>query len=53
MVGLLDKNGVVEEDNGTWGELVVLSAKPHQENMPCNEYQWRLCVSYIKLNEVT
>ena len=27
---MLDENGVVEEDNGSWGALVVLAAKPHQ-----------------------
>ena len=29
MVERLDKNGVVEEGDGPWGALVVLSAKPH------------------------
>ena len=32
LVERLDENGVVEEEDGTWGELVVLSTKPHQEN---------------------
>ena len=44
---------MVEEDDGRWGALVVLSAKPHRENVPWNEYQWRLCVSYRKLNHIT
>ena len=30
LVGKLDKNGVVEDDDGPWGALVVLVAKPHQ-----------------------
>ena len=34
MVERLDENSVVEEDNVPRGELVVLSAKPHQENVP-------------------
>ena len=51
-MGNLDKNGVVEEYNGKWGALVVLSAKPHQENMPCYEYQWRMCVPYKTLNYI-
>ena len=32
---------------------MVLSAQPHQGNMPWHEYQCRLCVSYKKLNQVT
>ena len=46
-------NGVVEENGGPWGSLVVLAAKPHQENVPWHKYQWRLCVSYQKLNQLT
>ena len=30
----MDKNGVVEEDDRPWGELVVISAKPHLKNVP-------------------
>ena len=32
---------------------MVLAAKPHQENMPWHEYQWRLFVSDQKLNHIT
>ena len=53
MVVRLDENGVVEEDNGTWGALMVLAAKSHQENVPWHKYKFRLCVSYHKLNQVT
>ena len=53
MVGRLDKNGVVEDDNRPWGALVILVEKLHQENVPWNKYQWRLCVSYLKLNHIT
>ena len=49
----IDENIVVEEDIGPWGVLVVLAEKPHQENVPCHEYQSKLCVSYRKLNQVT
>ena len=52
LVERLDENGVVEEDDGTWGALAVLAAKPHQENVPWHEYQWRLFVSYQKINQV-
>ena len=53
LVEMLDENIVMEEDNRPWGSLVVLAVKPHQENMPCHEYQWKLCVSYQKLNHIT
>ena len=53
LVERLYENGVVEEDDGKWGALVVLAAKPHQENLPWSEYQWRLCVSYRKMNQTT
>ena len=43
----------MEDNNVPWGELVLLAAKPHQEFFPYNKYQWRLCLSYIKMNQVT
>ena len=49
----MDENGGVEEDDGPWGSLVVLSSKPHQENAPWHKYHWSLCVFYQKLNQVT
>ena len=52
MVERADENGVVEEYNEPWGALVVLAEKPHQENVPWHKYQWMLCVSYQKLNQV-
>ena len=30
LLGWLDKNGVVEEEDVPWGALMVLSTKPHQ-----------------------
>ena len=53
LVGCLDQNDVVEEEDETWGTLVALPEKPHQENMPCNEYQWRMFVYCRKMNKVT
>ena len=52
LVGRLDENGVVEEDDGPWVALVILATKPHQENFPWHEYHWRMCVYYQKLNQV-
>ena len=53
IVESLDANGMAEEDNGTWKALVVLAAKPHQEYVPWNEYQWKLRVPNQKMNQVT
>ena len=50
---LLD-NGLVEPDDGPWGALIVLAPKAqHRDHTPWHEYDWRLCVSYRKLNQVT
>ena len=46
ILGSLEKNGLIEQDTGPWGALVVLAAKPHQDDVPWAEYQWRMCVSY-------
>ena len=53
MVVRMDGNGVVEEYDGPWRELLVLSEKPHQENKPWSEYQWRMCMYYKKLDQFT
>ena len=53
MMKNMDENSVVKEDDGPWGALAVISAKPHQENVPWHKYQLRLCVSYQKPNQVT
>ena len=38
MVERLDENGVVEEDDGPWGALLVIAAKPNQEDVPWHDY---------------
>ena len=53
LVSKLEKNGLVEDDDGPWGALVVLAAKPNQEHVHWSQYIWRLCVSYRQLNAVT
>ena len=53
LVERLYENGLVEEDDGPWGALVDLAAKPCQENVPWYEYQWGICVSHQKLSQVT
>ena len=53
LVDKLKHNGMVEDNGGPWGSLIVFAAKPHQDDVPWKEFQWRLCVSYRKLNQVT
>ena len=39
---------------GPWGSSIVLAAKPHQEHIKnIDDFVWRMCVSYRKLNAVT
>ena len=52
-MGQIDEDGVVEDEYGLWVAMVVIAVKPHQKNVTCHEYQWRLCVSYQKQNQVT
>ena len=53
LVEKLEKNGLVEDDDGPWGALIVLAAKANQEHVHWSQYIWRLCVSYRKLNAMT
>ena len=41
LVKKLEDNGVIEDDFGSWGALVVLAAKPHQEDVDWEEFRWR------------
>ena len=53
LVEKLEKNGIIEDDDGPWGAPIVLAAKANQEHLHWSQYTWRLCVSYRKLNAVT
>jgi hypothetical protein len=53
LVAALEANGLIEDDYGPWGAMIVLAAKPGQENVPASEFKWRLTVSYRRLNQVT
>ena len=47
-------NNWIKECGGPWGSMVVLAPKPHQEHVEdINEFVWRMCVSYRKLNAIT
>ena len=53
-VEALKKSGLIEECQGPWGSLIVLAPKPHQEHVEnIDDFIWRMCVSYRKLNSVT
>ena len=48
------KNNWIEECGGSWGSMIVLAAKPHQEHVhDIRQFVWRMCVSYRGLNKVT
>ena len=49
----LEDNGLIEDDFGPWGAQIVLAAKANQEGVSYKDYQWRLCVSYRRLNTIT
>ena len=50
---LLD-NGWITECTGPWGSMIVLAAKPHQEPITwVEDFIWRMCISYRKLNSMT
>jgi hypothetical protein len=47
-------NGWIRKCYGPWGSLVVLAPKPHQESVVnIEDFIWRMCVSYRRLNSVT
>ena len=53
LVAKLEDNDIIKDGNVTWGALVVLAAKPHQDGVPWEDFKWMLCVSYRRLNQLT
>ena len=53
LLSKLEDDGIIEDDHGPWGSMIVLAAKPHQVDVHWKDFQWRLCVSYRKLNAIT
>jgi hypothetical protein len=49
----LQKNGLIQDDDGPWGALIVLAAKHGQDDAPLHDYIWHLCVSYRQLNQAS
>lgn len=53
LVDALQKKGIIEDDDGPYGSLVVLAGKPNQDHAHWSQYVFRLCISYRPLNGVT
>jgi hypothetical protein len=51
---VLKANGWIRKCFGPWGSSIAPAAKPHQEHIhSIEDFIWRLCVSYRRLNQVT
>ena len=46
MVGKLENNALVINNEGPWAAQTMLMGRPSQVDVPWHEYQWCLCVSY-------
>jgi hypothetical protein len=54
IVKLLDLGFVKPDSTSPWGARITLAPKPHQENITeMEDYIWRFCINYIRLNMVT
>ena len=53
LLAALENQGVIEDNTGPYGAMIVLAAKPNQEHLHWTEYVFRLCVSFRLLNAVT
>ena len=53
LIGKLEYNDAIEDNNRPWGALVVLAANQHQDDVPWEDSQWYLCISYWRFNKVT
>ena len=48
------QNKWTRECGGSWGSMIVLAVKSHQESInDIHKFVWRICVSYHGLNKVT
>jgi hypothetical protein len=50
---VLETQGVIEDDTGPYGAMIVLAAKPNPGHLHWTEYMFRLCVSFWLRNAVT
>jgi hypothetical protein len=53
LLDALDSQGIIEDDEGPYGAMIVLAAKPSQDHVHWTEYVFRLCVSFRLLNAIT
>jgi hypothetical protein len=49
----LETKKIIEDDDGPYGAMILLAAKPNQEHVHWSEYVFSLCVSYRLLNAIT
>ena len=50
----LEESGLITDCTGSWGSLLLLAAKYHQDNCTdISNFVWRLYVSYRPLNSIT
>ncbi len=51
---LLENKYIEPDYDSPWSSRITLASKPHQEHVTdWNEYVWRFCVNYIRLNQIT
>ena len=51
LIGKLEYNDAIKHNNGPWVAFVVLAVNPHQDDVPWEDLQWYLCISYRRLNK--
>ena len=52
LVNTLEKNDLIGDDDGSWGAMLVLTARANQENIALNEHIWYQRVSYPWINQI-
>jgi len=53
-IQVLLNNGLIRLCKGAWDSSIILAVKSHQEQVTnIDEFVWRMCVSYRRLNQVT
>ena len=51
---LIQLKHIIPDSLSPWGFRITLAPKPHQENVTdIDEYVWRFCINYIRLNKIT
>eukprot|EP00957_Ditylum_brightwellii_P103995 7923644-Ditylum_brightwellii.AAC.1 len=51
---LLDRGHIKKDITSPWGFRITLAPKPRQEKVQdIEEYVWRFCINYIRLNMIT